>query len=104
MNYFKREEQTLLFLIHVRESEAVKRKEIRGVAGRKDVCETNAREVSVNNSEGPPVPIPNTEVKLVCAYNTWLDTARDDRSMLTLVLRPSLRKGRTRRGNSDVGH
>ena len=41
------------------------------------------RKVSVNNSEGPPVPIPNTEVKLVCAYNTWLDTARDDRSMLT---------------------
>ena len=39
--------------------------------------------VSVNYSEGPPVPIPNTEVKLVCAYNTWLDTARDDRSMLT---------------------
>ena len=90
MNYFKREEQTLLFLIHVRESEAVKRKEIRGVAGRKDVCETNTREVSVNNSEGPPVPIPNTEVKLVCAYNTWLDTARDDWSMLTLVLCLSL--------------
>ena len=40
-------------------------------------------EVSVINSEGPPVPIPNTEVKLVCAHNTWLDTAREDRSMLT---------------------
>ena len=39
--------------------------------------------VSVIYSEGPPVPIPNTEVKLVCAYNTWLDTAWDDRSMLT---------------------
>ena len=40
--------------------------------------------VSVFNSEGPPVPIPNTEVKLVCAHNTWLDTAWEDRSMLTL--------------------
>ncbi len=40
--------------------------------------------VSVFNSEGPPVPIPNTEVKLVCAHNTRLETAREDRSMLTL--------------------
>ena len=39
--------------------------------------------VSVINSEGPPVPIPNTEVKLVCADNTWLETAWKDRSMLT---------------------
>ena len=39
--------------------------------------------VSVFNSEGPPVPIPNTEVKLVCANNTWLEAAREDRSMLT---------------------
>ena len=35
------------------------------------------------NAEGPPVPIPNTEVKLVCAENTWLETARENRSMLT---------------------
>ena len=40
--------------------------------------------VSVFNSEGPPVPIPNTAVKLVCAHNTRLETAREDRSMLTL--------------------
>ena len=39
--------------------------------------------VSVFNSEGPPVPIPNTEVKLVCANNTRLEAAREDRSMLT---------------------
>ena len=47
--------------------------------------------VSVFNSEGPPVPIPNTEVKLVCAHNTWLEAAREDRSMLTQgneVIRP----------------
>ena len=39
--------------------------------------------VSVINVEGPPVPIPNTAVKLNRAYNTWLATAREDRSMLT---------------------
>ena len=41
------------------------------------------KEVGVYDGEAPPVPIPNTVVKLVCAYNTWLDTARDDWSMLT---------------------
>ena len=35
----------------------------------------------VNGDEDTPVPIPNTEVKLICAYNTWLDTAWKDRSM-----------------------
>ena len=29
--------------------------------------------------EATPVPIPNTEVKLACADNTWLATAREDR-------------------------
>ena len=33
-------------------------------------------EVSVINDEGPPVPIPNTVVKLIRADNTWLETAR----------------------------
>ena len=31
------------------------------------------------NAEGPPVPIPNTEVKLCRADNTWLATAREDK-------------------------
>ena len=35
--------------------------------------------VGVDCSEGPPVPIPNTEVKLASADNTWLETAREDR-------------------------
>ena len=35
-------------------------------------------EVSTNNDEGPPVPIPNTEVKLISGDNTWLATARED--------------------------
>ena len=40
--------------------------------------------VGVYDDEGPPVPIPNTEVKLVRADNTWLETARKDRSTPTL--------------------
>ena len=37
------------------------------------------RIVGVDDAEGPPVPIPNTEVKLSGAENTWLVTAREDR-------------------------
>ena len=39
--------------------------------------------VSVINAEGPPVPIPNTEVKLCSGENTLRETAREDSSMLT---------------------
>ena len=35
--------------------------------------------VGVNDGEGPPVPIPNTAVKLTRVDNTWLATAREDR-------------------------
>ena len=35
--------------------------------------------VGVDCGEGPPVPIPNTEVKLTCAENTCLETDREDR-------------------------
>ena len=48
------------------------------------------RIVGVDYNEGPPVPIPNTEVKLVCAENTRLATARDDRLAPTLKA-PSVR-------------
>ena len=41
--------------------------------------------VGVDDAEGPPVPIPNTEVKLSGAENTWLATAREDREMPTLI-------------------
>ena len=40
--------------------------------------------VGVDDDEGPPVPIPNTEVKLIGADDTWLVTARDNRKMPTL--------------------
>ena len=39
--------------------------------------------VGVNGDEGPPVPIPNTEVKLIRADNTRLATAREDKAMPT---------------------
>ena len=39
--------------------------------------------VSVFNAEGPPVPIPNTEVKLCSAENTYLATDRENRSLPT---------------------
>ena len=39
--------------------------------------------VGVFNAEGPPVPIPNTEVKLCSAENTCLATDWEDRSMPT---------------------
>ena len=39
--------------------------------------------VGVINAEGPPVPIPNTEVKLCSGENTLRETAREDSSMPT---------------------
>ena len=35
--------------------------------------------VGADGGEGPPVPIPNTVVKLACVQNTWWVTAREDR-------------------------
>ena len=46
------------------------------------------KKVGVTNAEGPPVPIPNTEVKLCSGENTWLEAAREDSSM------PTRRRGR----------
>ena len=34
-------------------------------------------EVGVNDDEGPPVPIPNTVVKLIRAEDTWRAAARE---------------------------
>ena len=45
----------------------------------KEVCGKHRRIVGEIDAEGPPVPIPNTEVKLCRADNTWLETAREDR-------------------------
>ena len=43
--------------------------------------------VGIFNDEGPPVPIPNTEVKLISAENTWLEAAREDRAMPTQAIK-----------------
>ena len=44
-----------------------------------------AHEVSDFSVEGPPVPIPNTEVKLYSGENTCLATDRENSSLLTYV-------------------
>ena len=54
------------------------------------VSEADFDEVGVNDDEGPPVPIPNTEVKLVGGENTCLATDREDSTMPTQ--RQQLRK------------
>ena len=41
------------------------------------------RKVGVTGDEDPPVPIPNTEVKLISVENTWRVTAWEDRAMPT---------------------
>ncbi len=43
----------------------------------------NINIVGANGGEGPPVPIPNTEVKLISAENTWLEAARENRAVPT---------------------
>ena len=41
------------------------------------------RRVSADGDEGTPVPIPNTEVKLIYADDTWLEAARENKKVLT---------------------
>ena len=44
------------------------------------MCYTDSvRSVGVNDGEVPPVPIPNTEVKLTRAQDSSLETARENR-------------------------
>ena len=49
-------------------------------------------EVGIHSDEGPPVPIPNTEVKLINAENTLRVTAREDRTTPTQRRQGVLRK------------
>ena len=45
-----------------------------------EMCYTDSvRLVGVDDGEVPPVPIPNTEVKLTCAEDSSLETARENR-------------------------
>ena len=41
--------------------------------------------VGINDDEVPPVPIPNTEVKLIGAEDTWRAAAWENRKMPTLI-------------------
>ena len=49
--------------------------------------------VGADGGEGPPVPIPNTAVKLISADNTWLEAAWEDRQA------PTQEKGRAYHGS-----
>ena len=40
---------------------------------------TYREKASADDAQDPPVPIPNTEVKLSRAENTWLETTWEDR-------------------------
>ena len=42
-------------------------------------CLMARNRVGVDCGEGPPVPIPNTEVKLICAEDTWREAARENK-------------------------
>ena len=53
---------------------------------------TEGNVVGAVNAQGPPVPIPNTEVKLCSAEDTSRETARENRSA------PTPRKGETLNG------
>ena len=51
----------------------------RAAAEKIGLCPTGA-----NGDEVTPVPIPNTEVKLISVENTWLATAWEDRAVPVL--------------------
>ena len=41
--------------------------------------------VGADCDEGPPVPIPNTEVKLISVEDTWRAAARENRTVPTHI-------------------
>ena len=48
--------------------------------------EGKKEKAGVYDDEDPPVPIPNTEVKLISAENTWMATSREDKTMPAFFL------------------
>ena len=56
-----------------------------------------------DGDEATPVPIPNTEVKLISVENTWLATAWEDRAVPVQMKKslPNCRKGFFRIGNRE---
>ena len=51
---------------------------------------------SDNREKDPPVPIPNTEVKPLSADGTWLETARESRTL------PEYKRGLEKRQASPI--
>ena len=47
--------------------------------GRGAMSETPEYMAGADDAEVPPVPIPNTVVKLCCAEDTWLETTWENR-------------------------
>ena len=72
------------FILERRNREAIRsfRRQPKARGGN-GASEADFDEVGVNDDEGPPVPIPNTEVKLVGGENTCLATDREDSTMPT---------------------
>ena len=72
------------FMLERRNREAIRsfRRQPKATGGN-GVNEADFDEVGVNDDEGPPVPIPNTEVKLVGGDNTCLATDREDSTVPT---------------------
>ena len=44
------------------------------------------KSAGVNGDEVPPVPLPNTEVKLICVEDTWMVTSWENISMPALYI------------------
>ena len=59
----------------------IKRLELKRVLTYKTMGVHPSDIVGIDCDEGPPVPIPNTEVKLTSVENTWLETAWEDRAV-----------------------
>ena len=60
------------------------------------------RIVSATNAEGPPVPIPNTEVKLCSGENTLRETVREDNSVLTSTEEGKLPSSKLKKGEETT--
>ena len=73
------------FRREVRETDWKKAKEVQikeMLCSCQGVREKDKFTISGDDGEGvPPVPIPNTEVKPFSADGTWLDTARESRTL-----------------------
>ena len=52
---------------------------MRGNRKKENTRKVFSYKAGVNDGEDPPVPIPNTEVKLTCAEDSWLETTCENR-------------------------